>query len=88
MKLDLSTPLELIGRSAHFQRIVEILAADGDLLIAGVPGCGRRTLVKQAALEVGAIVLEVDCIRATDGERFVQLLGEAISHFEQALIQE
>ncbi len=88
VKLDLSTPLELIGRSAQFQRIVEILAADGDLLIAGVPGCGRRTLVKQAALEVGAIVLEVDCIRATDGERFVQLLGEAMSHFEQALIQE
>lgn len=58
------------------------------MLIAGVPGCGRRTLVKQAAQEVGAIVLEVDCIRATDGERFVQLLGEAMSHFEQALIQE
>lgn len=88
MNLDLSTPLELIGRSAQFQRLVEILAADGDLLIAGVPGCGRRTLVRRAAEEVGAIVLEVDCIRATDGERFVQLLGEAISQFEQALIQE
>lgn len=88
MNLDLSTPLELIGRSAQFQRIVEILAADGDLLIAGVPGCGRRTLVRRAAQEVGAIVLEIDCIRATDGERFVQLLGEAISQFEQALIAE
>lgn len=83
-----STPLEVIGRSAQFQRLVEILAADGDLLIAGVPGCGRRTLVRRAALEVGAIVLEVDCIRATDGERFVQLLGEAMSQFEQELIQE
>lgn len=88
MNLDLATPLELIGRSAQFQRIVEILAADGDLLIAGVPGCGRRTLVRRAALEVGAIVLEVDCIRATDGKRFVQLLGEAISQYEQGLIQE
>ncbi len=88
VNLDLSTPLEVIGRSAQFQRVVEILAADGDLLIAGVPGCGRRTLVRRAALEVGAIVLEVDCIRATDGERFVQLLGETVSQFEQELIQE
>jgi hypothetical protein len=77
--LDLSTPLELIGRPAEFQRIVQVLAQDGDLLIAGVPGCGRRTLVRRAAQEVGAIVLEVDCIRATDGERFVQLLCDAIS---------
>lgn len=77
--LDLSTPLELIGRSAEFQRIVEILAQDGDLLIAGVPGGGRRTLVRAAAKEVGAILLEIDCIRATDGERFVQLLTETIS---------
>jgi hypothetical protein len=76
---DLSTPLELIGRPAQFQRIVQVLAQDGDLLIAGVPGSGRRTLVRQAALEVEAIVLEVDCIRATDGDRFVQLLCEALS---------
>ncbi|HAJ58444.1 MAG TPA: ATP-binding protein [Cyanobacteria bacterium UBA8543] len=91
--LDLSTPLELIGRPAQFQRIVQVLAQDGDLLIAGVPGCGRRTLVRRAVEEVGAIALEVDCIRATDGERFVQLLCETISLFfrstaTQALIEQ
>lgn len=87
--LDLSTPLELIGRPAQFQRIVQVLAQDGDLLIAGVPGCGRRTLVRRAAEEVGAIVLEIDCIRATDGNRFVQLLCEAISQsFDSQLIQD
>ncbi|MBD2570140.1 ATP-binding protein [Anabaena lutea] len=79
VNLDLSTSLQLIGRSLEFQRIVEILAQDGDLLITGVPGSGRRTLVRVAAQEVGAVVLEIDCIRATDGERFVQLLAEAIS---------
>ena len=79
MNLDLSTPLQLIGRSAEFQRLVEVLAQDGDLLITGVPGSGRRTLVRGAAQEVGAIVLEIDCIRAIDGERFVQLLAEVIS---------
>jgi hypothetical protein len=88
VNLNLSNPLELIGRSAEFQRIVEVLSCDGDLLIAGVPGSGRRTLVRGAAQEVGAIVLEVDCIRATDGERFIQLLAETISqNFEPPRIQ-
>lgn len=79
VNLDLSTSLQLIGRSLEFQRIVEILAQDGDLLITGVPGSGRRTLVRVAAQEVDAVVLDIDCIRATDGERFLQLLAEAIS---------
>jgi hypothetical protein len=83
----MSSSLELIGRSAEFQRIVEVLAEDGDLLIVGVPGSGRRTLVRGAAEAVKAIVLEVDCIRATDGERFLQLLAETISQsFEIAEI--
>lgn len=83
----MSTSLELIGRSAEFQRIVDALAEDGDLLIVGVPGSGRRTLVRSAAQAVKAIVLEVDCIRATDGERFLQLLAETISQsFEAAEI--
>ncbi len=87
--MDLSTPLELIGRSAEFQYIVELLAQDGDLLITGVPGSGRRTLVKGAAQEVGAIVLEIDCIRATEGERFLQLLAEAVNqNWQPEKIQE
>jgi hypothetical protein len=79
VNFDLFTSLQLIGRSVEFQRIIEILAQDGDLLITGVPGSGRRTLVRVAAQEVGAVVLEIDCIRATDGERFLQLLAEAIA---------
>ncbi|GCL36852.1 ATP-binding protein [Sphaerospermopsis sp. FACHB-1094] len=84
VNFDLSTSLQLIGRSKEFQRIIDILAKDEDLLITGVPGSGRRTLVKVAAQEVGAVVLEIDCIRATDGERFLQLLLEAISQNWQA----
>lgn len=76
---NLSSSLQLIGRSLEFERIVEILAQDGDLLITGVPGSGRRTLVKVAAQEVSAVILDIDCIRATDGERFIQLLTEAIN---------
>jgi hypothetical protein len=89
MLLDLSTPLELIGRSVEFQRIVEVLVQDGDLLITGVPGSGRRTLVRGAAQEVGAVVLDIDCIRATDGLRFVQLIAEAISqNWQPKIIQD
>ncbi len=59
------------------------------MLITGVPGSGRRTLVRGAAQEVGAIVLEIDCIRATDGERFILLLTETISqNWEAAQIED
>ncbi|RMG07890.1 MAG: ATP-binding protein [Cyanobacteria bacterium J055] len=76
---ELSAPLESFGRQAHFQQITRALASDRDLLIAGVPGSGRRTLIRRAVREVGAKTVEVDCIRATDGRRFVQLLCEGIS---------
>lgn len=76
---ELSAPLETFGRQSQFQQITEALARDRDLLIAGVPGSGRRTLVRRAATEVGAKIIEVDCIRATDGQRLTQLLCEGIS---------
>jgi len=88
VNVNVSTSIEIIGRSAQFQQIVEVLARDGDLLIAGVPGCGRRTLTRTAALEVGAIALEVDCIRAITARQFIQLLAEAISqNFDSTLLQ-
>jgi hypothetical protein len=80
---------ELVGRSLQLQQIMEVLARDGDLLIVGVPGSGRRTLGRKAVSLMGAIALEVDCIRAIDGARFVQLLADAISQaFEPTLIEE
>src|SRR4028118_743310 len=86
--VDLSAPFQFVGRQAQFQRITQVLARDGDLLIAGVPGSGRRTLVRRAAQEVGAKILEVDCIRVTDGQRFVQLLCESIDQtFQSAATQ-
>jgi MoxR-like ATPase len=68
--LDISAPFQLVGRQAQFQRITQVLARDGNLLIIGVPGSGRRTLVRRAVQEVGAAIVEVDCIRVTDGQRF------------------
>ncbi|MGV0028148.1 AAA family ATPase [Phormidesmis priestleyi] len=85
-------PQNLVGRQTELRQVSEILAADGDLVLAGVPGIGRRTLVRWAARECGARVIEIDCLRATDYRRFLELLAEGLiavfeSPGELALIQ-
>ncbi|MCL6434935.1 MAG: ATP-binding protein [Leptolyngbyaceae cyanobacterium HOT.MB2.61] len=85
-------PQNLVGRRAELNQICHILKSDGDLLLAGVPGSGRRTLLRHAAQTVKARVIEIDCLRATDSSRFLQLLAEGIisefqSPSELALIQ-
>ncbi len=82
----------LVGRQTELDQISAILSADEDLLLAGVPGIGRRTLIRWAAKQSGARVIDIDCLRATSCDRFLQLLAEGLmSAFsnsnEQALIQ-
>ncbi len=77
-----TSSLEVFGRLGQYQQVIEALANDRDLLIVGVPGSGRRTLVKKAAEEIGAMVLQVDCIRATDSQRFLGLLCDAIGYMD------
>lgn len=71
-------PQRLVGRQTELEQISQILLADGDLLIAGVAGSGRRTLVKWAAKKVGARVITLDCLRATDGDRVLKLLAASL----------
>lgn len=71
-------PQYLIGRQAELQQVSEILLNDGDLLLAGVPGSGRHTLLRTAAQQIGARVLEIDCLRVTSTARFLELLAEGI----------
>ena len=73
------TPKTLLGRQKELQQVSQILATDGDLLLAGVPGSGRQTLLRHAAQMVGARVIEIDCLRATDSNRFLQLLAEGVA---------
>lgn len=70
-------PKTLIGRRSELETVTAILAQDGDLLLAGVPGIGRRTLIRAAAQACGARTIEIDCLRATDYRRFLELLAEA-----------
>lgn len=78
------TPKTLLGRQRELQQVSQILATDGDLLLAGVPGSGRQTLLRHAAQMVGARVIEIDCLRATDSNRFLQLLAEGVAVAFQA----
>jgi hypothetical protein len=71
-------PDRIIGRQAELQQVSKILAADGDLMVAGIPGSGRRSLIQSAALEVGARVLEIDCLRATTSSRFLERLAQGL----------
>jgi hypothetical protein len=71
-------PKKLVGRQNEFRQIRQILIADGDLVIAGVPGSGRRTLIHWVANSISARVIEIDCLRTTDYQRFLRLLAEGI----------
>ncbi|MBD2433803.1 MULTISPECIES: hypothetical protein [Fischerella] len=71
-------PRYLIGRQAELEQVSTILAQDGDLMVAGIPGNGRRALICWAAQQVGARVLEIDCLRATNSSRFLELLAEGL----------
>ena len=69
---------EPILRQQELQQLKQIFVADGDVMIAGVSGSGRRSLVRHAAHQVNARVVEIDCLRATTSSSFLRLLAEAL----------
>jgi hypothetical protein len=79
MVKNLFIPQSLVGRSVEMQQISQILAEDGDFLLESAPGNGRRTLIRAAAQQIGARVIEIDCLRTTSTSRFLQLLADGIT---------
>lgn len=75
---DVFKPQSTVGRQAELEQICKILVADQDLMLTGVTGSGRRSLIRQAAQQIGARVLEIDCLRATTSSRFLELLAEGM----------
>lgn len=71
-------PPYLVGRTAERELLCQILHADGDVLLAGVPGIGRRTLLRYAAATVGARAITIDCLQAVSPERLVDCLFAGI----------
>lgn len=68
----------LIGRQAELRQVSQVLQEDGDLLLTGVPGSGRQSLIHAAAQQIGARVLRIDCLRSMNASRFLELLAEGL----------
>jgi hypothetical protein len=75
----LFTTQRLAGRDAQLQQVSQILTKDDDFLLVGASGIGRRSLIRAAAAQVGARVLEIDCLRTTSAHRFLRLLADSIT---------
>ncbi|PZV25885.1 MAG: hypothetical protein DCF12_12470 [Snowella sp.] len=73
---DIDSPFLL--RKVEIHAVSQILAEDGDLMVAGVSGSGRRSLIQLAAQRVRAKVMEIDCLRATTSSQFLTLLAEGL----------
>ncbi len=87
------SPDSILGRQQELCQVSQILSSDGDLLLAGVPGIGRKTLIRAAAAVCHAKVIEIDCLRATSYQRFLVLVAEAFtttfsSEIEQRHLQQ
>lgn len=85
-------PKTLVGHTAELDTICQILQSDGDFLLVGVPGLGRRTLLHQASLLSNARMMDIDCLRATSASQFLGLLAHGLADCfttpaELALIQ-
>lgn len=68
--------LLLTSRATELRRVSQLFEADGDLVLTGVAGSGRRSLISAAAQQMGARVLQIDCLRTTTSSRFLELLAE------------
>ncbi|HEY9879183.1 MAG TPA: ATP-binding protein, partial [Leptolyngbyaceae cyanobacterium] len=73
------TPQELISRKIELEQICQLFNQDNDFLLVGVPGIGRRTLIRAAAHQVGAKRIEIDCLRCRNGAQFLQFLADGLT---------
>jgi len=83
---------QLVSRKNELQQVSQILAQDDDLLVVGAPGIGRRSLIRAAAQQIGARIVEIDFLRTTNADRFLRLLADGVTETfvnpaELALIQ-
>lgn len=85
-------PQQLISRESELEEICSLLSRDSDFLVAGVPGSGRRTLIRTATKKLGARIIEIDCLRCRNGGQFLRFLADGLTNIfgdpaELALIQ-
>ncbi|WP_228021665.1 AAA family ATPase [Vasconcelosia minhoensis] len=72
------TPQGLIGREAELKQVCQLLQEDRDCAVTGIPGIGRRRLLRTAAKQVGSRSLEIDCLRCHSARQFLRLLADSL----------
>ncbi len=71
-------PESLICRENEMQQVCALLQRDSDFVITGVPGIGRRALIRNAAQQVGARCLEIDFLRCRNAGQFLRFLADGL----------
>ncbi|MFQ4136432.1 AAA family ATPase [Nodosilinea sp. PGN35] len=71
-------PDVLMGREAELQQVCDLVTQDRDFVVTGVPGIGRRTLLRAAAKRLGARWLEIDLLRCRSAGQFLRLLADGL----------
>lgn len=68
-----------ICRETELDVICSLLQRDSDFVVTGVPGIGRRSLIRDAAKQVGCRCLEIDMLRCRNAGQFLRFLADALT---------
>ena len=72
-------PQSLICREAALEQVCRLLQNDSDFVVTGVPGIGRRTLIRTAAKQEGCRSLEIDFLRCRNSGQFLRFLADGLT---------
>jgi len=77
--MSLFVPQALSCREAEHDVVTTLLQKDSDFVVTGVPGIGRRSLIRHAAKRVGCRCLEIDFLRCHNAGQFLRYLADALT---------
>jgi hypothetical protein len=63
----------------NWSRFCALLRSDSDFVVTGVPGIGRRTLIRTAAKQEGCRSLEIDFLRCRNAGQFLRFLADGLT---------
>ncbi|NCJ08319.1 ATP-binding protein [Synechococcales cyanobacterium C] len=72
-------PQSLVYRTAELDKVCTLLQQDSDFVVTGVPGIGRRTLIRTAARTEGCRCLEIDFLRCLNAGQFLRFLADGLT---------
>jgi hypothetical protein len=73
-------PQSLICRETELEQVRNLLRNDSDFVVTGVPGIGRRTLIRTAARQEGCRSLEIDFLRCRNAGQFLRFLADGLTN--------